>query len=168
MDVGGDGMAGAMNEILAVTGFLNVSASGAIDLPSGKVASRADGIDHCIDTCVTRSAYDFKNFAHLARRRCAHEAHPGNVVKNGVRSFLLSPDVKQQQVALANRHRMAGVRLVVRIAGVGVDRHNWRVAGKNVLAIERIQEPLLNFVLLVPPLPTRRPTSFKAFAQKET
>ncbi len=43
---------------------------------------------------------------------------------------------------------MAGVRLVVRIAGVGIDRHDRRIVGQQILAGEGFHEPLLDFVFL--------------------
>ena len=42
---------------------------------------------------------------------------------------------------------MTGVRLVVRIAGVGIHRHDRRIVGHQILAGERFHEPLLDLVL---------------------
>ena len=42
---------------------------------------------------------------------------------------------------------MAGMRLVVRVAGVGIDRHDGRIVGQKILAAKRFHEPLLDFML---------------------
>ena len=103
-------------------------------------------IDHGLHAGVARVAHNLENLTHAARWRRAHEAHPRNVVVHGVRSVLLSPYIEQNQIALANRHRMARMRLVVRITGVGIDGNDRRIVGQKILAGEGFHEPLLDFV----------------------
>ena len=148
MDVGADGMSRPMNKIIAVPGFLDMPARGLVHFPSGDAASGVDCVEHRLHSGIARVAHNLKNLPHAARRHRAHESHPRYVVVHRTRRFLLAPDIKQNQVALANGHGMTGVRLVVRIARIRVGRHNRRIVGQQILAGKCLHEPLLNFVLL--------------------
>src|SRR5579864_759659 len=69
MNIGADGMSGAMNEIVAVPGLLNVSPCSPVDFPSRDAASRADRVKHGLHSRVARIPHDGKNLLHAFRRR---------------------------------------------------------------------------------------------------
>src|SRR5271165_2912666 len=66
MDVGADGMSRSMNKIIAVAGFLNVAAGGAIDFPSGDAAAAVNGVEHRLYAGVAGVAHNVENFLHAA------------------------------------------------------------------------------------------------------
>src|ERR1035441_10834730 len=83
MDVGADGMSGAMNKIIAVARLLDESAGGAIHFPSGDAASAVDRVENGRHPGVARVAHNLENFLHLSRGRAAHKTHPRYVVEIG-------------------------------------------------------------------------------------
>src|SRR5208282_973822 len=147
MDVGADGMSGAVNEIIRVTFLLDVAARRAIHFPARNAAARAHRVEYSLYPGIARVPHDLEHFDHAARWSRTQKTHPGNVIVNRPRSILLPPHVKQDEVALANGNRTIGARLVVRVAGVGVHRHDGPVIGDKVLPAKRFHEPLLYFVL---------------------
>src|SRR5215471_21130131 len=118
MDVGANRVSGAVNEIISVPGLSDVAASRTIHVPSRDAASCRDGIEHRLDSCVAGVAHDLKYLTHTVRRNSANEPHPCDVVIHRVRSILFPPNIKQNQVTLADRHGVAGVWLVMRISRV--------------------------------------------------
>ncbi len=66
MDVGADGMSGAMNKIIAVPGLLNVAAGSAVDFPPGDASAAVDGVEHRLHPGVARIAHNVENFLHAA------------------------------------------------------------------------------------------------------
>src|SRR6202008_4099883 len=76
MDVGADGMSGAVNKIIAVAGFLDMPASGAVHFPAGNASSRLDGGQYGLHPDIARVAHNLKYFAHAPRESAADKAHP--------------------------------------------------------------------------------------------
>src|SRR5579863_1070305 len=124
MDFGADRVSGAVNEIVAVPGFLDVVADGAIDFPACHGASAGDAIDHRIDADVARVTHDGENFSHAVRRGLTDETGPCDVVINGAGSILFRPNVEQNEVALANGRGAFHMWLVVRIAAISIDGYD--------------------------------------------
>ena len=140
-------MPGAVNEIIAEAGLLNMAPGGAIDFPARDAATRVDRVQNRLHPCIARVAHNFEHLTHPTGRRASYKTHPGDVVVDRARGVLLAPNVQQNQIALADRHRAAGLRLIMRIAGIGIDRHNRRIIRQNIFAAECFHEPLLNFML---------------------
>src|SRR4051812_28356037 len=106
MDLGADRMPGAVDEIVAIAGLLNVPARGPVDLPSGDAAPRVSGIKDGFHSGIPGIAHDLKNIPHASGGRLTYETHPGDVVIDGGRCVFLSPDIEQHQIAFADRHGM--------------------------------------------------------------
>src|SRR6201993_2557059 len=141
MHVGADGVPGAVNEIIAVTGFLDVIAGSPIHLPAGNTLTGIDRFEHGLDAGVSCVANDLKNFALLVRWRLANVSSPRNVVVDSPRRIFLAPDIEQDEIALADRGRAFGVGFVVRIAAVRVDGDHGRVIGDEILALKTLEGP---------------------------
>src|SRR5579871_2780343 len=105
-------MAGAMNEVIAVACLLDVSASRPVHFPSGNRAASIDGIENGLYSGVACVANNVKDFVHAGRRSSADESHPGNVVVHRSGCVFLAPDIEKDEIAFANRYRVARVRLV--------------------------------------------------------
>src|SRR4029077_9584907 len=64
MDVGADGMSGAMNEIIAVAGLGDVPARDAIDFKSGDAAAGVDTVEYSLHAGITCVADNLEDFTH--------------------------------------------------------------------------------------------------------
>src|SRR5271155_4776456 len=153
MDVGADGMSGAVNEIFTEAILLDVAAGGSVDFPSGDTAARIDRIGHSLYADVAGITHDFKYLAHAVRWRLADETHPCDVVIDRSRNVFFPPHVEQDQIAFANGNGTVGAGLVVRIAGIGIHGNDRRIVGEQILAAERFHEPLLDSVFGRPTVP---------------
>src|SRR5208282_5413951 len=147
MDVGADGMSGAVNEIIRVTFLLDVAARRAIHFPARNAAARAHRVEYSLYPGIARVPHDLEHFDHAARWSRTQKTHPGNVIVNRPRSILLPPHVKQDEVALANGNRTIGPSSAIRFS--------LRNASMNHCCIS---------CSVVPPLRARRPISRKASA----
>ena len=145
---GANRVPGAVNEIVAVAGMIDMPTHGVIHFPPRDPASGGNRILHGFHTDIARAAHNFENLALLLGRSFADETHPGNVIVHRARRVLLRPDIKQNEIALADGRRMVRARLVVRVAAIGVHRHDGRIVGHEVLAAKRFHEPLLDFMLV--------------------
>src|SRR6266571_6237503 len=66
-------MARAMNEVVAVSCFLNDIAANVIDLPTVDRSARAESLFHAICCRVARVSYHVEYFGHLVGHPVAHE-----------------------------------------------------------------------------------------------
>src|SRR5258708_4050120 len=134
MDVGADGMSGAVNEIIAEALLLDVAASGAVYFPSGDAAPGVDCIGHGFYAGVASVAHNLENLAHAAGRRLADKTHPRDVVIHCSGCIFLPPNVEQDQIAFVNGNRMVVARLVLRLSVVGLYVYDWRPVRLKILA----------------------------------
>src|SRR5208282_866944 len=96
---------------------------------------------------VARVTHDTEHLALLIARRSNH-AGPGDVVINRVGLVAFGPDVEQDEVALPNWRGSRRSWLVMRIAAVRVNTDVRRVLRHQVLALERLHDPLLHLELV--------------------
>src|SRR5436190_15643770 len=140
-------MAGAMNKIFAEAGLLDMGANCPIYFPSRDLTSSRDRILYGAYADIARLSDDPEYLADSIRRWFAYRSCPGNVVVHGARSVFLSPHIQQDEIAFADRRGTLCLRLVVRIAAMGVHRDNGRVVGNQIFAGESFHEPLLDVTL---------------------
>src|SRR5258707_12672643 len=94
-----DGMPGAVDEVLAVTGVGDVVARRLVHFPSGDAVVSGQGVHNLFDARVARPGHNIEDL-HMLRGRSADHARPGDVVINGVGGILLGEDVQEDKVAL--------------------------------------------------------------------
>src|ERR1700757_3773032 len=152
MDVGTNRMSRAMDEIVGVSSLLDVRARRPIDFPTGNPPPCTNRVENGPNPCVARVTHNLEYFTHTSGWRSANETHPSDIVINRVRSVLLAPYIQQHQIALADWHRTARMRLVMRVFPVGIHPNNRRIISQQTLPRESFHEPLLNLVLLRSPV----------------
>src|SRR6058998_2094730 len=147
MNFSADRVSGAMNEVIAKTGFIDEGANGTINFPSGDGAPGGNSLLHSFYADVASLTHHIEDFPHFVRGSFANKTRPGKVVVDGVRRVLFRPDIQQDKIAFANPCGVSCVGLVMRVSAVGVDRHDGRVVGHQIFPLESLHEPLLHFVL---------------------
>src|SRR5580693_5693256 len=157
MDLGSNGVPSPMNEVVAEASRLDVISRCPVHFPSTHRAATGDAFLHHFYSGVACVANHSENFLHSSRWRVAHEAGPGDVVIDGARRILLGPNVEQNEITFANGRRVFSVWFVVRIAAMGVDSDDGRIVRHQILALESLHEPLLNLMLVRPPVTHSQP-----------
>jgi len=102
VDFGGDGVAGAVNEVISEPGVLDVRTNRAVNLPTGNGAILLDGFLNGLHTHVAGVAHGRKDLFHAVRRRFTDKASPGDVVVDRAGSVFLTPDIEQNEIAFAD------------------------------------------------------------------
>src|SRR5437899_11406810 len=147
MNFSADRVSGAMNEVIAKTGFIDEGANGTINFPSGDGAPGGNSLLHSFHADVARLADHIENLPHFVRRSFANKTRPRDVVVDGVRRVLFRPDIQQDKIAFANSRGVSRIGFVMRVSAVRVDSHDGRVIGDQIFPLEGLHEPLLHFVL---------------------
>ena len=147
MDIGADGMPGAMNEIFSEAGLFYMSADRSIDFPSSDLTFRGDSFLHGLHSGVARLRDDLEYLAHTIRWGLAHGSRPRNIVVHSVGRILLGPDIQQDEIALTDGGRSLFLRLVMRVAAVGIHGNDGRVVRNQIFTGESLHEPVLNVTL---------------------
>src|SRR5580693_5323657 len=150
MDLGSNGMSSPMNEVFSKTYFFNVIACRPVDFPSAHCSPAGDASLHRFYSGIPRVANHGENFLHSRRRSLANKTGPGDVVINGAGCIFLGKNVEQDEVTFVDGRRAFRVRLVMRIAAMGVDANDGPVVSYEILALKRLHEPLLNLILVRP------------------
>src|SRR5437899_13091906 len=101
MYLGGNRVAGAVDEVISVFRLLDVRAHRLIYFPSRDRLGGSKRILHRLYTYIARLTHNPENFALSVRRSLAHKSHPRDVVENRARSILLRPHVQQNKIAFA-------------------------------------------------------------------
>src|SRR5258706_10847761 len=157
-----DRMAGPVNEIVSVPSFLDVSPHRAVHFPSGNRTPGSHRIQYRFRSDVAALADDFENLA-LPVGGLAYCAGPGNVVEHCAGRVFLRPNVEQDKIAFANRHRVFGAGLVMWVTGVGVYSDDRWIVGDQIFLLEGVHEPLLDFVFVRATLAHAPPNFLKSF-----
>ena len=108
-------VASAMEEILAVAGFLNHAARRAIHLPALQRLAGLHALLNQIHSGIAGFAHYSENLRVFLRHLRAQIADPGDVVIDAPRRLLLAPNIEQQQVAFLDRGGGFARGTVVRI-----------------------------------------------------
>src|SRR5947208_6022619 len=92
VDVGADGMSGAVHKEFVQASVLDMTANGAIHLPSSDLFAGGDRLYNEISASVPRITNCAENVLHLLGRSLTHKTGPGDVVINGIRNGLRSEE----------------------------------------------------------------------------
>src|SRR5438132_1887104 len=124
-----DGMAGAVTEILAVTGLLDDVPGGLVHLPTLKWPMILEGVAYTGNGGVTGRGHDTKDLLVNGRHFLANKAGPGEIAVNGTGLVQFAPEIDENEVSRSNRSVRSGTRLVMRVAAVRADSADGRVVG---------------------------------------
>src|SRR5579864_8108820 len=83
VNLSSNGMSGAVDKILAISGFADAFTHRIVDLPAGNLFARGDRIEHKLNACVPPGTNNVKDFPHAVGRRFSDEAGPRDVVIHG-------------------------------------------------------------------------------------
>src|SRR5215469_13676333 len=146
VDVGGNGMAGAVNKVLAVSGLGDGLTHRIIHLPPRDLPSGSNGILDKLDSSITRRPHHLEDFLDAIGHRVADETGPSDVVIHRVGHVLFAPDVEQNPIAFADRRRGGLFRPVMRVAAVRIHGNYRRIGSREILAPEGFYDPLLHVI----------------------
>src|SRR5712692_1237215 len=125
MHYAANAMACAMHKVIAIASLRDHRSRGIIDF----AALHGDALRQSLasegDAGISRPPHNLEYLALASRDivACACEGHPGIIGDDGIRLRQARPEVEQHQVAATDRAAIAAARLVMGIAGIGVDGH---------------------------------------------
>src|SRR5438132_13903478 len=99
MNFSADRVSGAMNEVIAKTGFIDEGANGTINFPAGDGAPGGNSLLHSFHADVPSLTHHIEDFPHFVRGRFANKTRPGNVVVDGLRHVLVCPYLQKDKIA---------------------------------------------------------------------
>ena len=111
-----DGVAGAMNEVIAEAAILNIGPGGIIDLKTVQDLAASDGALDTLDGAIASVTHYFENVLESGGRRAAAITGPSNVIEHGGRPIELGPHVDQHGVAVVNLAAALRAWFIVRIS----------------------------------------------------
>ena len=140
-----DRMARAVDEIVAIPGFLDHVAGRPVHLPALELLAGLERGADALNRGVPSRDDNVEHLDVLGRRRFTDERDAGQIAVNGSRLGELSPQVHQHEIALANLGVAAGLRLIMRVAAVRADADDGRMIGGQPVALEMVENVLLDF-----------------------
>src|SRR5260370_12748338 len=141
-----DAVAGAVHKIFSVACHRNDLAGNSIHLPSfDRTAARQLLADKC-NGLIARLPHMLENALICTGNTWAQITDPGDVVIDAAGALQFSPNIKEKQVALANRRRHRSSRLIVRIPAMGSDGHDGSLVRGDGMVAEFFENPLLQLI----------------------
>src|SRR6185369_3333294 len=144
---GADGVPGAVEEVLAVAGFLDHRARRVVDLEAADRLVRIAAL-HQLPGGVAGARDVGEDLVLAVGGRGSTDAAPGDVGVDARRLLLLGPQVDEQEVAGLDGFAVAGTGLVVRIGAVGVDADDRIALAPHPGLREGVDDPALHGVLV--------------------
>src|SRR6202521_3298313 len=138
-----DRVAGAVDEVVTVAQFGYHRPSGVVHLSTPNGLTPLDAFPQQRDGSIPRIPHRLPDST-VALTRSAKRAHPGLISEHSV--FFTRPQVDEKDVGAIDRRGALCGRLIVRIRGIGTNRHDRPVIGLQAAAVEPLTDPPLERV----------------------
>ena len=146
VDVLGDGVSCAVDEVVAEAGGCDDFACGVVDFEAVEHDGLLSGRLCPVEGGVSCGCDDAEDVVHLGGDGGATEASPGDVVIDGTGSGELSPHVEEEEIVGTDRECGGFAWFVVRVCGVGVDGYDGAVVGEEAFPLHACANPALELV----------------------